>query len=45
MGYKEIETGTYIDGLPVKFHLPEKNAAILVTNNKGYLFDNKTLRT
>ena len=45
LGYKQIETGTYVDGLPVKFYLPENNSAIIVTNKKGYLFDNKTLRT
>ena len=45
LGYTEVETGTYIDGLPIKFYLPEKNTAILTTNFNGYLFDNKTLRT
>ena len=44
MGHEDVVSGSYVEGLPIKFWMPESNTGILVVNNKGLLFDNKTLR-
>lgn len=44
MGHNDVVSGSYVDGIPLKFYMPESNTGIIVVNNKGLLFDNKTLR-
>lgn len=44
MGHDDVVSGSYVDGIPFKFYMPESNTGIIVVNNKGLLFDNKTLR-
>ena len=44
MGYDDVVSGSYVDGVPIKFWMPETNTGIIVVNNKGLLFDNKTMR-
>ena len=44
MGHEDVVSGSYVDGLPIKFWMPESSTGIIVVNSKGLLFDNKTLR-
>ena len=44
MGHEDVVSGSYVEGLPIKFWMPESNTGIIVVNSKGLLFDNKTLR-
>ena len=45
MGHDDVVSGSYVDGLPIKFWMPDSNTGIIVVNDKGLLFDNKTMGT
>ena len=44
LGYSKVESGDYHSGIPAHYHISDDNSLVLVIDERGFLYDNKTPR-